>query len=69
MSERVQAIKDLGQAAALIEYYLTTDQPRQIAAAWQDALSRGRGWERRVQQGRRALLARQPDLASWELWS
>ncbi len=68
MSERVQAIKDLGQAAALIEYYLTTDQPRQIAAAWQDALGRGRGWERRAQQGRRAL-ARQPDLAVWELWS
>lgn len=69
VSERVKSIKDLGQAAALIEYFLTTDQPRQIAAAWQDALGRGRGWERRARQGRRALLARHPELASGELWT
>jgi hypothetical protein len=69
VSERVKSIKDLRQAAALIEYFLTTDQPRQIAAAWQDALGRGRGWQRRAQQGRRALLARHPELAAGELWT
>lgn len=69
VTERVKAIKDLGQAAALIQYFLATDQPRQVAAAWQDALGRSRGWERRAQQGRRALLARQPALAAWKLWS
>ena len=50
VSERVKAIEDLGQAAALIAYFLATGELRQIAAAWQDTLSRGRGWERRAQQ-------------------
>lgn len=69
VTERVKALKDLGQAAALIEYYLTTDQPREIAVAWQDALGRGRGWARRARQGRRALLSRHPDLAVSDLWA
>lgn len=69
VTERVKAVKDLEQAAALIEYFLATDQPRQIAAAWDDALGGGRGRARRAQQGRKALLARHPELAAGGLWT
>lgn len=69
VDERAKASKDLWQAASLASYFLDNGQAEAFAAAWRDATSRGRGWRKRAEQGRRALLALAPELASDALWS
>jgi len=36
--------------------------------AWRDALSRGKGWKTRAEQGKEALLALAPELDDARLW-
>ena len=57
---RTKALKDLDQAAALIEYAQANDR-RSLEGAWSDALARGPGWRRRLKQGVAALKSRYPD--------
>jgi hypothetical protein len=67
-ASRAKAVKDIEQAAALAEWHLLNDAAPTFKAAWNDALSRGRGWKARAQQGQRALLAKYPALAGKALW-
>jgi hypothetical protein len=53
---KAKVSKDLAQAAALVDYFNAND-PDALRAAWQDANSRGPGWRKRAEQGRRALAA------------
>jgi len=68
VSERAKARKDLLQAASLADYFQRNRQARVFNAAWRDALSRGRGWRSRAQEGRKALLALAPELDVPALW-
>lgn len=54
-----KSIKDLEQAAALIDY-LSCNQPDALQEAWDDLLSRGPGWRARAEQGMEALAKRHP---------
>lgn len=63
IAERVKSNKDVEQAAALVEWHLDVQREEAIRAAWDDALSRGPGWQRRAEQGRAELLRRHPQLA------
>jgi hypothetical protein len=65
---RAKALKDIEQAAALAEWHLINGQATAFNAAWNDALSRGKGWKSRVAQGRKALVARHPALDDKALW-
>jgi hypothetical protein len=65
---RIKAIKDIEQAAALAEWHLENGQAESFNMAWRNALSRGPGWRTRAQQGRAALLERQPHLDQRALW-
>lgn len=69
VSERTKSIKDLLQAACLVDYFSRMGQSGIFKAAWQDALSRGKGWRNRAEQGRDALLRLAPELDSPVLWS
>lgn len=51
---RTKAVKDLAQAAALMDYLLDMDLAL-LQEAWQDALSRGKGWQSRLEEGFSAL--------------
>jgi hypothetical protein len=68
IEQRVKANKDIEQSAALLQSLLAASQADLVAAAWSDATARGRGWRQRCNQGRKALLARHPELAAPELW-
>jgi hypothetical protein len=68
IEQRVKANKDIEQSAALLHGLLAASQADLVAAAWSDATSRGRGWRQRCNQGRKALLARHPELAAPPLW-
>lgn len=68
VSQRAKAGKDLLQAACLVEYFLETGRQAEFNMAWQDAVSRGKGWKTRAHQGMEALLHVAPDLASDGLW-
>jgi hypothetical protein len=68
ISERVKANKDLGQSASIIKVLLDMGNASLVKAAWDDAVSRGPGWEKRAIQGRHALLKIYPDLDVPELW-
>ncbi len=68
IEQRVKAHKDVEQSAALLQCLLAASQADLVAAAWWDATNRGWGWRQRCVQGRRALLARHPELATAELW-
>lgn len=68
VAERVKANKDLGQAASIVQLLLDTGNEELLKSAWQDALSRGPGWEKRAMQGRRAMLKIYPQLDAPELW-
>lgn len=57
---RTKANKDLRQAAALISYF-AHHQPEELVQAWQDMVARGKGWEKRVRDGVRALALAYPD--------
>ena len=68
VSERVKARKDLLQSASLAGYFVRNKQSKTFNAAWRDALSRGRGWRTRAQEGRKALLVVAPELDVPSLW-
>jgi hypothetical protein len=55
--------KDIAQAGALVAYFKKHD-PSALAAAWQDALTRGPGWRKRAMGGRAALAAVSKELAA-----
>ncbi|MGE0278697.1 MAG: GSU2403 family nucleotidyltransferase fold protein [Nitrospiraceae bacterium] len=65
--ERAKAVKDLHQAACLAEYF-ARERPRELNAAWRDALQRGPGWRKRARAGRAALLKLAPELDKPALW-
>lgn len=69
VTERAKATKDLLQAASLLGYFLETGQSLIFNAAWRDALARGKGWQARAIQGKKALLRSAPELAVDTLWS
>lgn len=56
-----KSIKDLEQAAALIDY-LSRTQPDALREAWDDLLARGPGWRARAEQGIEALAKRHPGI-------
>ncbi|MFN4005266.1 MAG: GSU2403 family nucleotidyltransferase fold protein [Hylemonella sp.] len=68
LEQRAKAQKDILQAAGLVEYFAATGQADVFHAAWRDALSRGKGWATRAQQGRAALLRVAPQLDQPALW-
>ena len=68
ISERTKSTKDLLQAASIISYFVSNDQSEIFNKAWQDALSRGKGWQTRALQGKAALLKMAPDLDVQALW-
>lgn len=55
VNERTKARKDLHQAAALIQYLLEQGDEERLRAAWEDAAARGKGWQKRLEQGWGAL--------------
>jgi len=67
-AERTKSLKDLLQAASLISYLLLNDQSAVFNVAWQDAVSRGKGWKSRALQGKAALLKLAPELDVSGLW-
>ena len=69
ISERTKATKDLLQAASLINYFVESGQSALFNAAWQDALSRGKGWRARAMQGMELLIKMAPDLDDQTLWN
>lgn len=56
-----KSIKDLDQAAALIDY-LSRYQPGALQDAWMDLLSRGPGWRSRASEALATLAKRHPGL-------
>jgi len=68
ISERAKSTKDILQVASLASYYLATGQAQALNAAWQDAISRGKGWQNRAEQGLAALLRIAPELELTNLW-
>lgn len=69
LTERTKATKDLLQAASLIDYFVGTGRSAVFNRAWQDALSRGKGWCNRALQGKEALLGLAPELNVPVLWN
>ncbi len=69
LAERVKAVKDIEQAAALAQWHHDNGQADVFNAVWRDALARGKGWRQRAVQGRDALLKRHPQLALDALWA
>lgn len=67
-AERPKARKDLLQAASLVEYFLRQGEAARLNRAWNDAVSRGGGWRKRAEAGRKALLTVAPDLEHASLW-
>lgn len=67
-SQRVKAVKDLEQSAALVQWHFDNGQATRFNAAWRDAIGRGAGWKKRAEVGRDALLARYPALQEKALW-
>ena len=58
---RVKSVKDLGQAAALIDY-LSRHDAELLSETWLDLIQRGPGWRRRALQGRKALKEHYPEV-------
>jgi hypothetical protein len=61
-SERAKSNKDIAQAAAIFKVLFDAGNEDLIRNAWADALSRGPGWVKRLNQGKMALLKRYPEL-------
>lgn len=61
-----KANKDLAQAAALLSWFKLY-RPWEVEEAWQDMVSRGKGWASRVARGVKALEQSAPelDVADW----
>jgi hypothetical protein len=53
-AQRVKAIKDLAQSAALVDYLLEYDAAA-LAQIWLDIQARGPGWRQRIAHGFKAL--------------
>lgn len=64
ITERLRSLKDIEQAAALIEWHLTHDRLADLHAVWLDALSRGPAWRHLATQGRDALLPQHAHLVA-----
>lgn len=58
---RVKSVKDLDQAAALIDY-LSRHDAELLSETWLDLIQRGPGWRRRALQGRKALKEHYPEV-------
>ena len=63
IAQRAKSLKDIEQAAALIDWHLTQGRQEHLQAVWLDAVGRGPGWRRRALEGRDALLKRHAHLA------
>ena len=63
ISERVKSLKDIEQAAALIDWHQVQGRLDHFQSVWSDAVGRGPGWRRRALEGRDALLRRHTHLA------
>ena len=61
-SDRVKANKDLMQAAAIFQVLSDNGQIDLIRRAWRNAEERGPGWQKRLNQGKSALLKQYPEL-------
>lgn len=59
---RVKVSKDIAQAAALCTWMLDMQVPQALVPTWQDALSRGKGWQERLKEGQLALEHVHPQL-------
>jgi hypothetical protein len=59
---RVKTNKDIQQAAALLQWLLDMQGAQAVAAIWQDAHARGKGWQERLAQGQAALERAHPAL-------
>lgn len=61
-----KSAKDLAQAAALL-VFLKEHRSWEVDEAWEDLVSRGKGWRSRVARGHAALgkVAPELDLANW----
>ena len=68
VAERVKVVKDIEQAAALAQWHLANAQAERFNEAWRDAVGRGKGWKKRADGGRQALLVRHPELSNKNLW-
>lgn len=66
--ERIKAVKDIEQAAALILWHVNNGLSDKICEAWNDAISRGKGWKSRIIEGRDFLLLKHPELDLQDLW-
>ena len=64
VSERTKSKKDLLQAAALASYFLESGRADDFLAAWDDAISRGAGWVKRLTEGWNALTTIAPYLSA-----
>jgi hypothetical protein len=62
VGDRSKANKDLGQAAAIFKVLFEGGNAGLVRDAWTDALSRGPGWVKRLNQGKLAMLGRYPEL-------
>lgn len=62
ISDRSKANKDLGQAAAIFKVLFEGGNASLVRDAWTDALSRGPGWVKRLNQGKLAMLRQYPEL-------
>lgn len=62
ISEFSKSSKDLGQAAAIFKVLFESGNADLVRSAWTDALSRGPGWVKRLNQGKMAMLKRYPEL-------
>ena len=61
-AQRVKSQKDLLQAASLISCLIDQGHLEELNRAWNDACSRGKGWTKRVVEGKVALIKRFPEL-------
>lgn len=68
VAQRVKAVKDLEQAAALAQWHLANGLAGRFKDAWEEALARGPGWRKRCMEGRRRLLKKHPKLSAKNLW-
>ncbi len=58
---RAKSGKDLAQAACLLDW-LSERRPEELKVAWDDMLSRGKGWRARLKQGVLALYKSYPEM-------
>lgn len=59
-----ESIKDLQQAAALIDCLFDAGRGEDFTAAWEDTMARDKGWIKRLTQGWDALEAMATEVAA-----